>query len=64
MGTKSTKYPPEVQAWAVRTVLGRRCEHPSEWAAITSIATRIGFKAQILRHGCEGPSGIRARELA
>jgi transposase len=49
MATRSTKYSPEVQARAVRMVFEHRGEHASEWAAITSIATKIGYKAETLR---------------
>ena len=49
MATKSTKYSPEVQARAVRMVFEHRGEYASEWSAITSIAARIGCKAETLR---------------
>ena len=41
---KSTTYSPEVRERAVRMVL----EYPSEWAAIESIAPKIGCAAQTL----------------
>jgi transposase len=49
MRTRSTRYSPEVRARAVRMVLEHRGEHASEWAAITSIASKIGCKAETLR---------------
>ena len=49
MTTRSTKYSPEVRARAVRMVFEHRGEHASEWAAITSIAAKIGCKAETLR---------------
>jgi transposase len=49
MVTGSTKYTPEVRARAVRMVFEHRVEHASEWAAITSIASKIGCKAETLR---------------
>jgi len=49
MATRSTKYSPEVQARAVRMVFEHRGEYASEWSAITSIATKIGCKAETLR---------------
>ena len=49
MATRSTKYSPEVRARAVWMVFEHRGEHASEWAAITSIATKIGCKAETLR---------------
>ena len=49
MATRSTKYSPEMQARAVRMVVEHRGEDASEWLAITSIATKIGCKAETLR---------------
>ena len=49
MTTRSTRYSPEVRARAVRMVFEHRGEHASEWAAITSIASKIGCKAETLR---------------
>ena len=49
MATKATRFSPEVQARAVRMVFEHRGEHASEWATITSIATKIGCKAETLR---------------
>jgi transposase len=49
MATRSTKFAPEVRSRAVRMVFEHRGEHASEWAAITSIATKIGCKAETLR---------------
>ncbi len=49
MTTRSTRYSPEVRSRAVRMVSEHRAEHASEWAAITSIAAKIGCKAKTLR---------------
>src|SRR5215204_4819302 len=44
------KYSPEVRERAVRMVREHRPEHPSQWAAITSIAGKFGCTAQTLRN--------------
>jgi transposase len=43
------KYSPEVRERAVRMVREHGPEHPSQWAAITSIASKLGCTAQTLR---------------
>jgi transposase len=45
---KRTRFSPEVRERAVRMVYEHASEHPSEWAAITSIASKIGRSAQTL----------------
>src|SRR4051794_12249854 len=47
--TRQTRYSPEVRARAVRMVSEHRGEHASEWAAIGSIAAKIGCTAETLR---------------
>ena len=45
---KSTKFSPEVRERAVRMVFEHRAEYESQWAAIVSIAGKIGCNAQTL----------------
>jgi transposase len=45
---KTTKFSPEVHDRAVRMVFEQRSEHVSQWAAIQSIAAKIGCSAQTL----------------
>jgi len=40
---------PEVRDRAVRMVLEHANEHPSQWAAITSVAEKLGCAAETLR---------------
>ena len=51
MTTKKTavNYSPEVRERAVRLVLEGGGEHPTQWAAINSVAAKIGCTAETLR---------------
>jgi transposase-like protein len=51
MTTKKTaaSYSPEVRDRAVRLVLEGGGEHPTQWAAINSVAAKIGCTAETLR---------------
>ncbi len=43
-------YPPEVRERAVRMVLEQQHEYKTQWAAIRSIAEKIGCSGEALRH--------------
>ena len=47
---RPSRFSPEVRERAVRMVFEHAQNHPSQWAAITSIAEKIGCTAETLRH--------------
>ena len=70
------RYPPEVRERAVRLVLKHQEDYNSQWAALTSIADKIGCTAETLRKwmrraevdqgnhpGVSSPERERIREL-
>jgi transposase-like protein len=64
MTSKTTnRFSPEVRTRAVRMVLDHEGEHASRWAAVSSIAAKIGCTAQTLNEWvkkAERDSGVRA----
>jgi len=51
------RYSPEVRERAVRLVLEQQEEYPSRWAAICSIADKIGCTPETLRRWCKEMGG-------
>ena len=73
---KSPKFSPEMRERAVRMVQVHRSEHPSQWAAIESIAAKVGCVPQTLhtwvkqheidagqRDGVSTAEALRIKEL-
>ncbi len=59
---RPTRYSPEVRERAIRLVREHAAEHPSQWAAIASIASKLGCTAETLRkwvRQAERDAGVR-----
>ena len=64
MTSKTTnKFSPEVRDRAVRMVLDHAGEHPSRWAAVTSIAAKIGCTPQTLHDGVKRAEDDRGQRV-
>ena len=48
--TRPGRYPQELRERAVRMVFEHQDEHPSQWAAICSIAAKFGISHETLRN--------------
>jgi transposase len=63
MTKRTPPYSPEVRARAVQMVLDHQGEHASQYAAIRSIAQKIGYSGETLRNWvrqAERDQGLRA----
>jgi transposase len=63
MSKTTNKFAPEVRDRAVRMVLDHGGQHPSRWAAVVSVASKIGCSAHTLNEWvkkAEVDSGRRA----
>src|SRR5690606_1586361 len=63
MVNNQTKFSPEIRERAVRLLLEHRDEYASQWAAVTSIAPKIGCSPQSLLkwvRAQEVETGVRA----
>ena len=58
--TRQGRYPQELRERAVRMVFEHQDEHPSQWAAICSIAAKFWISAETLRNWCGGPRSTTA----
>src|SRR5919106_5550048 len=61
--TRPGRYPQELRERAVRMVFEHQGEHPSQWAAICSIAAKFGMSSETLRkwvRTAETDDGLRS----
>jgi transposase-like protein len=60
MSATRNKFSPEFRDRAVRMVDEHRGDYPSEWAAMTSIAGKVGCTTETLRRWCREEASRRA----
>ncbi len=56
---RPSRYSPEVRERAIRMVREHGAAHPSQWAAIASIAGKLGCTAETLRRWVRAAGGAR-----
>ncbi len=64
MSATRNKFSGEFRDRAVRMVAEHRGDYPSEWAALTSIAGKIGCTTETLRRWCREEAGPKGSWLA
>jgi len=64
MSETTNKFSPEVRDRAVRMVGEHRADYASEWAALTSIAGKIGCTTETLRRWCREEASRRSAPAA
>ena len=64
MSATRNKFSPEFRDRAVRMVDEHRGDYPSEWAAMTSIAGKVGCTTETLRRWCREDVSRRAGPAA
>ena len=64
MSNSRNKFSPEFRDRAVRMVEEHRGDYPSEWAALTSIAGKVGCTTETLRRWCREEASRRTAPAA
>jgi transposase-like protein len=64
MSKTTNKFSPEVRDRAVRMVGEHRSDYASDWAALTSIAGKIGCTTETLRRWCREEASRRSAPAA
>ena len=64
MSATRNKFSPEFRDRAVRMVEEHRGDYPSEWAAMSSIAAKVGCTTETLRRWCREEASRRTAPAA